>query len=198
MCPIWDARTTPSAGRRPSQPTKNTSYHPPTVLSPAVGKAGVSPKEHQDLARHSTYALTSRYTHSRLYDLAAAVQSLPIPAGLNPQTLAATGTDGRQKYLGPNLGPQSAKTGDFGRQPEAHDNGLSQTKNPGKPAVFGVFRGSDNGLSKVEAAGVEPASRGTSAPASTCVASLSRTARTLRPRCPVRRPALRRAGLPAN
>src|SRR5262249_31831577 len=49
-----------------------------------VGKAGVSPKEHQDLARHSTYALTSRYTHSRFYDLAAAVQSLPIP--LTPST----------------------------------------------------------------------------------------------------------------
>ncbi len=44
-----------------------------------VGKAGVSPKEHQDLARHSTYALTARYSHSRLYDLAAAVHSLPIP-----------------------------------------------------------------------------------------------------------------------
>src|SRR6516225_12472863 len=64
-----------------------------------VGKTGVSPREHQDLARHSTYALTSRYTHSRLYDLAAAVQSLPILAGLNPQALAATGTDGRQNYL---------------------------------------------------------------------------------------------------
>ena len=44
-----------------------------------VGKTGVSPREHQDLARHSTYALTSRYTHSRFYDLAAAVQGLPIP-----------------------------------------------------------------------------------------------------------------------
>lgn len=36
----------------------------------AVGKAGVSPREHQDLARHSTYALTARYSHSRFYDLA--------------------------------------------------------------------------------------------------------------------------------
>src|SRR5262249_9131549 len=26
-----------------------------------IGKAGVSPKEHQDLARHSTYSLTARY-----------------------------------------------------------------------------------------------------------------------------------------
>jgi hypothetical protein len=41
-----------------------------------VGKTGVSPKEHQDLARHSTYALTGRYTYSRMYDLAAAATSL--------------------------------------------------------------------------------------------------------------------------
>jgi site-specific recombinase XerD len=76
-----------------------------------VGKAGVSPKEHQDLARHSTYALTSRYSHSRFYDLSAAVQSLPIPlAGpLAPEALRATGTDGKaQNSLGPNLGPQPA------------------------------------------------------------------------------------------
>ena len=34
------------------------------------------PREHQDLARHSTYAMPSRYTHSRFYDLAAAVQGV--------------------------------------------------------------------------------------------------------------------------
>jgi integrase len=96
-----------------------------------VGKAGVSPREHQDLARHSTYALTSRYSHSRFYDLAAAVQSLPIPTGKpGPKTeiLAATGTDGKpdtktpvhagKKSLGPFLGPQPAISGDFQRQPE--------------------------------------------------------------------------------
>ena len=63
-----------------------------------VGKAGVSPKEHQDLARHSTYGLTARYSHSRFYDLAAAVQSLPIPLngpGPDAGELRATGTDGR-------------------------------------------------------------------------------------------------------
>jgi hypothetical protein len=83
-----------------------------------VGKLpGISPKEHQDLARHSTYALTGRYTHSRLYDLAAAVQLLPIPtAGPDRQSLAATGTDA--KNLGPNLGLQPAISGDYGRQSE--------------------------------------------------------------------------------
>jgi hypothetical protein len=56
------------------------------------------PKEHQDLARHSTYSLTARYTHSRFYDLAAAVQSLPIPtrpAEREREVLSATRTEGR-------------------------------------------------------------------------------------------------------
>jgi hypothetical protein len=85
--------------------------------------------------------------------------------GRNPQApaLIATETDGDRISFGPNLGPQSAKTGEFGRQSEARDNGLSQTKTPGKPAISGVFRGNDSGLSKVEAAGVEPASRSSEA-----------------------------------
>jgi hypothetical protein len=79
---------------------------------------GVSPKEHQDLARHSTYALTGRYTHSRLYDLAAAVDALPpiIPGPESPEALAATGTEG--KKLGPMVGPRPAISGDFLTQTE--------------------------------------------------------------------------------
>ena len=85
-----------------------------------VGKAGVSPREHQDLARHSTYALTSKYSHSRFYDLAAAVQGLPIQMagpGTQSQELAATGTDGRQKKLGLQLALQSAISTDKPGQP---------------------------------------------------------------------------------
>ena len=59
-----------------------------------VGKSGISPREHQDLARHSSYSLTAKYSHSRSYNLDAAVQSLPIPTGAGPMTCAATGTDG--------------------------------------------------------------------------------------------------------
>ena len=81
-----------------------------------VGKTGVSPKEHQDLARHSTYALTGRYTHSHLYDLAAAVNGLPsiITGGREAQALAATGTDGNS--LGLFLGPQPALSVHYLRQ----------------------------------------------------------------------------------
>jgi integrase len=94
-----------------------------------VGKVGVSPKEHQDLARHSTYALTGRYTHSRFYDLAAAVQALPIPTtgptALQAETLTATGTDDHPsraespaRILVPFLAPQTANSCDLGRQSE--------------------------------------------------------------------------------
>src|SRR5262249_54739876 len=63
-----------------------------------VGKAGVSPREHQDLGGHATYGLTPRYSHSRPYDLAAAVQTLPIPTATRPEpeVLSATGTDGQR------------------------------------------------------------------------------------------------------
>jgi len=144
-----------------------------------IGKAGVSPKEHQDLARHSTYALTARYTHSRFYDLAAAVNSLPsfAPAGPGVQPLAATGTDG--KPLGPFLGPQSEKTGDKAGQTGAEAARVRETKNPGKHAVFAVFRGSGRDGQNVEAPGIEPGSRGTEAPASTCVSCLVLIGRSL-------------------
>jgi len=109
-----------------------------------VGKAGVSPREHQDLARHSTYALTSRYSHSRFYDLAAAVQSLPIPASPSTrEALAATGTDGSQFSLGPNLGPQAEilsilgeTTGDGNGEGQRRENHGNHAANRTNPVVF--------------------------------------------------------------
>src|SRR6185369_7041652 len=120
---------------------------------------GISPKEHQDLARHSTCALTGRYTHTRVYDLAAAVRSLPIPTGLSDdetESLAATGTDG--KNLSPNLGPQRVISGDFQRQTEISTVHGQRMKNPGKQRISAAFRGNSNDTPKVEAAGIEPAS----------------------------------------
>jgi integrase len=132
-----------------------------------VGKAGVSPKEHQDLARHSTYSLTSRYTHSRFYDLAAAVQGLPILTRPEPsaETLAATGTDpvsapvaqNGQNSLGLFLGPQQAYSGDKLRQTETEivngqgnkktGNYAENTRNPGFCSVGGQKR--DTGVEPV-------------------------------------------------
>src|SRR5262249_24348646 len=102
----------------------------------------------------------------------------PIPTATTPpqtEVLSATGTDGKPaqqspKKLGPNLGPSEAISGDFARQTETEERVSSQRKNPEKQAGLAVFQGSDSGLSKVEAPGIEPGSRGLSASASTCVA----------------------------
>ncbi len=122
----------------------------------AIGKTGAAPKVHQELARHSTYALTGRYTHARLHDLAATVAALPPLVPLERESLAATGTEGRQISLGPNLGPQPAIWGDFLRQTEMDDRGTSQPENPGKIAVFASFPGSGAEGEKVAAMGFEP------------------------------------------
>jgi hypothetical protein len=93
--------------------------------------------------------LTSRYTHSRFYDLAAAVQSLPIP--LTPSTgreaLAATGTHGktgetRRNSLGPFLGPRRDVCGDFERQAETEAEGSAIPNNAKTPGKTRVFQGS--------------------------------------------------------
>ena len=126
-----------------------------------VGKAGVSAREHQDLARHSTYALTSRYSYSRFYDLSAAVQGLPIPtAGPGEsQTLAATGTDGRPITLGPFLGPRQAKTVDFGGQTRTETGTVGSavdTEKTKEPLIFPVRN--ERGM-KVPPVGLEPTTR---------------------------------------
>ena len=65
----------------------------------AIGKTGASPKVHQELARHSTYAMTGRYTHARLHDLAATVAALPpllsSQDACKKEAVAATGTEGK-------------------------------------------------------------------------------------------------------
>jgi len=63
------------------------------------GRAGIDLRTLQELAGHSTPALTARYSHRRLHDLAGAVEKLPrlLPddgAGAERAVLRATGTDG--------------------------------------------------------------------------------------------------------
>jgi integrase len=120
-----------------------------------VGKLGLSPREHQDLARHATYNQTSRYSHSRMYDLAEAVQRLPIPltgpATGDAETLRATGTDGHAeapKKSGLNLGPQPALLGSFLtlREPGVENAGVSETA--AKQAKTADFVGECEGAKK--------------------------------------------------
>jgi integrase len=62
------------------------------------GRAGIDLRTLQELAEHSSPALTARYSHRRLHDLAGAVEKLPafLPDQLDAAALplAATGTDG--------------------------------------------------------------------------------------------------------
>ena len=65
-----------------------------------LGRAGVPMKVMQGLARHSTIALTARYTHMGLSDHTAALDSLPaldlVPEpDQGSQAAQATGTDGK-------------------------------------------------------------------------------------------------------
>ncbi len=71
-----------------------------TFISGIVA-GGASVKVAQELARHSTPTLTiGRYSHTRLHDVAAALDSLPDLDATQPVNqpamLAATGTDGKQ------------------------------------------------------------------------------------------------------
>jgi integrase len=83
-----------------------------------LAKSGVHPKMAQDLARHSTIDLTmNHYTHLRLYDQAAALETLPSllpPAGPEREALRATGTGGQlppaDVSAGPVSGPKLALT----------------------------------------------------------------------------------------
>src|SRR5262245_33455369 len=61
----------------------------------ALGRGGVELRTAQELAGHSSPALTARYAHRRLYDLAGAVEKLPrfLPDAPAPEALRATGTD---------------------------------------------------------------------------------------------------------
>jgi len=102
----------------------------------------ISRRVHQELARHSPYRLIERYTHARLHDRIAAANALSdfLPSK-ESQRMAATGTDGRQKDLGPNLDLRPAILRDSRRQPETEGGLHRKCENHEKQAVMQVFQG---------------------------------------------------------
>src|SRR5205807_1878400 len=108
-------------------------------------------------ARHSDVRLTlGRYAHSGLFDLAAAVNSLPsmLPPGRKDEAtvLPATGTDreperltprGRKKKLCPNLCPRPSTSGDELRQAEIETRGSKEVENSEGIAVSANSRGKE-------------------------------------------------------
>ena len=66
-------------------------------LATLADQAGVSPRVVQRLMRHSSLELTGRYTRPRAVDIESAASMVPSlkPRGDRPESLAATGTNGR-------------------------------------------------------------------------------------------------------
>ena len=77
-------------------------------------RAGVSPRTAQSLARHSDIRLTMGvYTHIGLCDQTTAIESLPAPPTFErklneAQVLQATGTDGKNGRMNPNVANKRA------------------------------------------------------------------------------------------
>ncbi len=91
---------TDDAGRRADLHALRHSYG--TLLS----KGGVSPREAMSLMRHTDLRLTMKvYTDPRVFDLAGAVEKLPINLAKpdNAQAAKATGTDGKPIGASENL-----------------------------------------------------------------------------------------------
>src|SRR5262249_43790054 len=90
------------------------------------GRSGIDLRTLQELAGHSDPILTSRYSHRRLYDLAAAVERLPnlVPPTAGPDAaeipLRLTGTDGPKADEQVRLGvPPGVPAGYAGRHQSA-------------------------------------------------------------------------------
>jgi site-specific recombinase XerD len=156
-----------------------------------IGKTGVTPKEHQDLARHSTYALTGRYTHSRLYDLAAAVNALPNMLPKSPEEdLAATGTDGKKlgpKTLAHTLAHTLRKIHRAARHVETNDVCSSQSDPPGKHAVSYGFSRSEADMSEVDTRGTNSLVFNAAARRIDCIAPAGSTAAFQQVSCSARK-----------
>jgi len=128
-------------------------------------RSGVSLVQAKELARHSDVKMTMRYTHVGIEDQATAVARLPwqYSSGLKNPT-QYIGSISR----GPN-GP-TVSSGDSGHSEEVDD---PETPNPrwdgGYDATCLVMAASGMNAASMEAAGIEPASRDVSVPASTRV-----------------------------
>ncbi len=127
-----------------------------------LASVGASLPEAKKLARHASVQMTMKYAHIGIEDQAKALAALPFPAADNWQGI------GKKPGVFDGQQPSPAGT-------EKHNNKPRQKrKNPCKSKGFDASSQSvspdDADGPKVEAAGIEPASRDISMKASTCVA----------------------------
>lgn len=126
---------------------------------------GATLPEAKELARHSDVKMTMRYTHIGIEDQARAVAALPTPDDTPKPAADASPTSGSALQM-------RCISGGFEGQAvtlAGNDRAPQKNKNPcGSMGYVATGRQLASG-GKVEAAGIEPASRDISVGASTCV-----------------------------
>ena len=125
---------------------------------------GVSLPEAMELARHSTVNMTMRYAHIGLDDQAAALANLPAPAA-EPAAGAANPAGGLLHICCDPVGAACQLA-----SPAVTSPGKENAASPCEEGTCGVDCHCMSVQDKVEAAGVEPASRDGSRNTSTCLA----------------------------
>ncbi|MCO6042665.1 tyrosine-type recombinase/integrase [Aeoliella sp. ICT_H6.2] len=116
---------------------------------------GVSLPEAKELARHSDVTMTMKYTHIGLSDQAKAVANLPTPQRrVEPATLAALPKSGALQMRCTFCGAKG-----HGMTSSDTEENLQKRVNPCRGKGFDADRRQLATSDKVEAAGIEPASR---------------------------------------
>jgi integrase len=147
-------------GRRADLHSLRHSYG--TLLS----KGGVSPREAMSLMRHTDLRLTMKvYTDPRVFDLAGAVEKLPLQFGNRPdaEANAATGTNGKSgDDSAPQVAGQVAIATSGGHPESSVDNGSDKGTRSQVQEKTGVVRSRSSTVTsgqqgkKERAMGVEP------------------------------------------
>jgi integrase len=127
---------------------------------------GTSLVEAKELARHSDVNMTMRYTHIGLGDQAKAVANLPAPKGRRPEPAAQAAPE---KVGALQMRCIFCSAGSHPVTFSGNGSEVQKRHNPRQSKGYVIDRRQVSSPDKVEAAGIEPASRDISTAASTCV-----------------------------
>ena len=126
---------------------------------------GASLPEAKELARHSDVNMTMRYTHIGIGDQAKAVANLPAPKGRPEPTTSAT----TEKASALQMRCIFCSAGSHSVTFPGNGEKVQKRQNPCRGKGSDTSRRHLSSGGKVEAAGIEPASRNISTATSTCV-----------------------------
>ncbi len=128
---------------------------------------GATLPQAKELARHSDVKMTMKYTHIGLGDQAKALANLPSPKRAEPASGAARGDEAALHMRCSFCSAEGHSV-----SPAVSNPADPKRRNPCGCKGFDADRRSMSEHVKMEAAGIEPASRNVSTPASTCVAEI--------------------------